>query len=172
MILSNVLKNNLFAFRVGGVEISNELVERVKQSAISRCDKKVIDETKRVRKRHDTLVLISIRCDKRTLSNQLSVLTDVICMLAVDFPEVGVILDGFCLPGESTAVLTGPVQNTLVKEKELAESIIRDCLKIHPDLRIYNTIGCMLYESIAWTDVVDSYLCHHGTIQHLSLIHI
>ena len=166
MILSNVLKNNLFTFRVGGVEISNELVERVKQSAISRCDKKVIDETKRVRKHHDTLVLISIRCDKRTLSNQLSVLTEVICKLAVDFPGVGVILDGFCLPGESTAVLTGPVQNTLVKEKELAESIIRDCLKIHPDLRIYNTIGCMLYESIAWTDVVDSYLCHHGTIQH------
>ena len=71
------------------------------------------------------------------------------------------VIDGFSLP---YGFVNNPsVEETIKKEKETVSEIQSF---LSPEIKVYDTTGCMLWESIVWAHAIDLYIAHHGTIQH------
>jgi hypothetical protein len=156
-----MLDNNYFSFRLGLNFITEDLANRIHQISIKLCSSNFLAKVEEIKKKHFPLLWISLRLYNRTWISQIEGIANIIKNLAKYFPNLGIVIDGFSLP--YNFVSNSSVQATIEQEQETVKNIKSLLL---PDIQVYDTIGCMLYESIVWAYAIDLYFVHHGTIQH------
>jgi tetratricopeptide (TPR) repeat protein len=160
-LLEEILENNYFVTRVGHSFIREDLANRIYQLSLKQCHPSFLAEVEEAKEKFFPLLWISIRLNNRTWISQTEGITNIINNLSKHFPNLGVIIDGFSLPcGFSNNFA---FQKTIEQETKTVKNI-RSLLP--SEIKIYDTVGCMLYESIVWAYAIDCYLAHHGTIQH------
>jgi hypothetical protein len=112
----------------------------------------------------------------RTWTNQVDGLSKIITSLAQDYPNLGIIFDGYSLATDYYAnchLHNNPNPHLTQKRSQLdairaEKEIVNQIINNLSDLGIgfFSTIGYSLYEANIWAHASDLYLAHHGTIQH------
>lgn len=167
-VAGRILENNFFTIRVGGYYIRERLTNRIISVANNALNQSKLDLINEVRNKHEILIWISLRAQKRTIINQTSFLIKLIRELSRYDSTIGIVLDGFSIPYKlceqnKTKFINSVNKVYISKELEIADEIIRS---IPEEIKIYNLIGSSIFESILWANAIDCYFCHHGTIQH------
>ncbi|MDJ0636044.1 MAG: tetratricopeptide repeat protein [Xenococcaceae cyanobacterium MO_188.B29] len=160
---TEILENNYFILNLGNTFIKEDLAKRVYQASLHRCSPAFLAEVESAKKNHSLLFWVSIRLGSRTWVSQVEGIANIIKSLSGNFPNLGVVIDGFSLPEDPEGFIDPKHKATIDKEKETVRQI-RSLLP--PEIKVYDTVGCWLYESIVWAYAIDLYLTHHGTIQH------
>ena len=160
-IIAEILDNSYFVLRLGWNFIKEDLADRIYQTSLKHCSSAFLAEVESVKKKYFPLIWITIRLNNRTWVSQIEGIANIIQSFSANFPNLGVVIDGFSLP---YGVLLSPsVEETIRKEKETVRKIQSF---LSPEIKVYDLVGCMLYESIVWANAIDFYIAHHGTIQH------
>ena len=136
--------------------IPQHLAERVIHASLARCAPGPRQRIEALRAEADPLLLVTLRLDNRAWAEQEEGLVRVILGLARDFPRLGVVLDGMNRGAE-----TGCTHSLMSLEAELALAA-RIEAAVGGRVRVENTVGCPLEESIAWCAAVDAYLAPIG----------
>ncbi|MBE9039620.1 hypothetical protein IQ235_02265 [Oscillatoriales cyanobacterium LEGE 11467] len=158
-----ILENNYFVISLGHNFIKEKLASRVYKSAQKRCPKSFLMEIKESRKKNFPFFWVSIRTGSRTWISQVDGVVKIIKNLLNEFPELAVVIDGFSLPGTDKKKVNLQWQEIISREQKIVQEITS---LLPSTVKVYNTVGCPLYESIVWAHNIDFYLTHHGTIQH------
>ena len=169
-VLAKVFDEQAFVIKVGDKYVSDTLRKRVHKAALQNCQPRIIELASQARKSCLPLLWISIRLVNRTCTNQVDAFSQIILRLLREYPQLGVVFDGFSLPVdffENNQYQTFDYSEENINNiNKVVEEVSTNVKRERPSLKIFNTTGCSLYESIIWAHVVDFYLCHHGTIQH------
>jgi tetratricopeptide (TPR) repeat protein len=160
------LDGNYVVMRTGLNFISEDLATRVHRAALQLCSSAFRERLHRVRSKHFPLLWVSIRLHHRTWVSQVDGVAKIVSLLARTFPRLGVVFDGFSRPSDRPALLSanGGWPDSIIQEEQHTLDKIRSL--VAPGVAIYDAIGAMLFESIAWAHTIDLYLTHHGSIQH------
>lgn len=156
-----ILKNNYFCLRSGFNFIKEDLANRVYQTSLKLCSSDFITRVEKAKNKHSLLLCISIRLNNRTWISQTEGIVKIINNFSEHFQNLGVVIDGFSL--QYNSLINSSVEK-IIEEQKKTVSTIQSLLQTN--VTVYNTVGCMLYESIVWAYSIDLYLAHHGTIQH------
>lgn len=167
-VFTTIAEQNNFFVNVGDKFIPNGLTRTIYRIALQNTNIEVKKKIKSAKSTCFPLLWISIRTQDRTWLNQVEGLTQIINSLAQKFPKLGVVFDGFSLPADyilnSIDLDEQSLEMQLVKtEKEIVNKI---CQEINFSVKIFNIIGCSMFEANLWANAIDLYLCHFGTLQH------
>ena len=160
-IFEEVLKNNYFVVTVGLNNVKEDLANRIYQASLKYCSSTFLAEVEKAKKSHFPLLWVTIRLHNRTWVSQIQGIANLIKKLSEKFPNLGVVIDGFSLPYGFSG--NPSIEETINQEKDTVRAIQS---LLPSGIKVYDTVGCMLYESIIWAYSIDLYLSHHGTIQH------
>lgn len=156
-----VLSEQLFVIRLGSVFITQSVADRVLKTAKKMCCSAILNKIEQAKKDHYPLLWVSIRNSNRTWIQQEKGLSRIISALFVDYPNIGIVFDGFSI---GYAMDIGKETQEMI---ENLQGVVQRIRKHIPDgIAVYDSVGCGIHESIAWADAVNLYLCHHGTLQH------
>ncbi len=166
--ISEALKNNYFFVQIGDYFIPRGLTQRIHKVAKWNIRTKVKSEIYKAKRERFPLLWISIRTQDRTWISQTEAIIKIINRLAQDFPNLGVIFDGFTFPADSEIDfqelnLTSLERTLITREKEVVQEIIEN---LDPRVQTFDIIGHSIFEAIVWSYSIDLYLCHFGTLQH------
>jgi hypothetical protein len=164
-LLKEALSDNFFVVRVGGTLIPKSVIKRVNRVAsrfASNATKSAIAHFKTA---YSPILWVGIRVGTRTCSNQVDALGKTLQALRVQFPKIGVVFDGFSLPGDRE----DPAEYATIIEKERrVVDEVRSVLgpSAAADPAIANIIGSSIFDAIVWAQAIDCYMAPFGTIQH------
>lgn len=157
------LRRNYFVFKLGGNYIHEELAERICNVAHASVPQSVLDDVSCLRKKHFPIIWFSLRTDYRTCESQPKGIAWIINQLALKYPNLYVLLDGFSIPYGCSESYIDNINNIILQQKKVAREI-KSLLKTQVECRYI--IGTSIHESIVWSYATDAYVCHHGSIQH------
>ncbi|MGB5593415.1 MAG: hypothetical protein WBM62_05185, partial [Crocosphaera sp.] len=162
--LSNeILTNNFFVVRVGANFIKEDLAKRIYKASLKQASPHFLSEIERIKEKHFPLLLVTIRLDTRVWVSQITGITNIVKKLAEEFPDIGLVIDGFSLPCGLVGLSWFWAQKCIKIETE-ASLAIRSLLP--SDIQVYDIIGSPLYENAIWAHTIDLYLAQHGSAQH------
>ena len=157
------LENNYFALAARDTFISEELANRIYQLSIQKCTNSFLVELEEA-KQHFPLIFITVRTgSNRAWISQIEGLANLIEKLAADYPNLGIIFDGVSrVEKRDTSLTNQGSQEEAWMEKDRA--VIAQILDLLPQnsINIYNSIGCMMYESVVWANAADFYIAPFG----------
>ncbi|MEG4066845.1 tetratricopeptide repeat protein [Microcoleus sp. Pol11C2] len=149
-LFQTILDNNYFAVQVSDLFMSQELADRVTQLSLKKCSENP-DFLEKVEnaKKHFPLLWIEIR-SIRTWVSQVEGNTNMIKKLAKEFPNLGVVIDGW-----GRHEVEYPLgESMIVAEKD----ILNEILTLLPfNIPIYSLIGSTTYEKVVFINEVDLY---------------
>ncbi|ELS04913.1 tetratricopeptide repeat protein [Xenococcus sp. PCC 7305] len=161
--LGNIaLENNYFVVRPRGLFIKEDLADRIYQLSRQNCSPSTLSQIE-VAQQHSPLIWIDLRLNKRFWNSQLEGTAKIIQKLAEDFPNLGVVFDGFSRLAKDLDYGNEDVkqkQAVIDQERAVVEqiaSLVTDC-----NVKIYNNVGCSIYESVVWAHAIDLYIAHWG----------
>lgn len=152
----NILENNYFAVHVNDLFMSQELADRVTQFSLKKCSEnpEFLQEVERAKK-HFPLLCIQIR-SSRTWVSQVEGNANIIKKLAEEFPNLGVVFDGWARQEVEDAL----AESMIAQEKDIMNQIIA-LLPSH--VPTYFTIGQTNYEKIIFAHAIDVYSTPTGS---------
>ena len=110
------------------------------------------------------MIFITVRTgSNRAWISQIEGLANLIEKLAADYPNLGIIFDGVSrVEKRDTSLTHQGSQEEAWMEKDRA--VIAQILDLLPQnsISIYNSIGCMMYESVVWANAADFYIAPFG----------
>ena len=139
-----LLKSNCLCFRVVEHFITQEYVSRIYDVAWHKCS----DNFREVLPNRENnqqcfpLLWVNLRTHNKSWKSQERGYANIINKLSEDFPNIGIVFDGW------------------IDCNEIVESIVK---QLKQDIKIYNTLGCPLHESIVWAHQIDTYICVVGS---------
>ncbi len=147
-----------FFIRVGETFITQELIEKIYQYSYQNVSKDFLSKVAIFRKKYRLIVAISIRGEMTKLwRNQINGIATIINQLQEKYPDLGIVLDGFSITDDRNI--------SLIEEKQ--QAIAKEILfRVKKPESVWNTIGCVMFESIVLSRVIDTYLCTQGSQQH------
>ncbi len=139
-----LLKNNCLCFRVAEHFITQEYVAKVYNVAWHKCSENFKETlpNKENNQQCFPLLWVNLRAHNKSWSSQEKGYANIINKLSEDFPNIGIVLDGW------------------IDCNEIVENILK---LLKQDIKIYNTLGCPLHESIVWAHQIDAYICVVGS---------
>lgn len=143
-IFQSFLKNNCFCLRMTENFIARECTERVYKAAIEKCSPdflKMLTELKE-KKEVFPLLWINVRGHNKSWISQEEGYANILNKLSENFPDIGIVVDGW------------------VDCNDVVENIQK---QLKPNVKVYNTLGCPLHESIVWGDRIDAYIAVVGS---------
>jgi hypothetical protein len=143
-VFKTVLNNNYVAFRANGIFIEDKLAKRVCDDSIKKCSQDFLIEVKQAKK-HFPLLGIQIRISSRVWLGQTEGIANIITNLYSDFPNLGVVFDGWSLTGKEDSRSTS--WSVIEKEKAIMEEILA---LIPPNINTYSAIGATTFETVVW----------------------
>ena len=153
-----IWENNYFALRLGDVVIKKDLANRVYQASLQKCSPSLKAEIEAAKNNHFPLLWVTIRLGNRTWVNQVEGLANIIKSLSEQFPKLGVVFDGCSrIEVEGKLVVDEKLEASINKEKEIVRQIQS---LLPPEIKVYDTVGSRMYESIVWAYAIDLYLAH------------
>ncbi|CAD5962059.1 hypothetical protein PCC9214_03252 [Planktothrix tepida] len=101
------------------------------------------------------LLWINVRSHNRIWVSQVEGIANIINNLYVEYPQMGVIFSGW------SSLERGDSKNETVIQRERA--LVQNIIDLIPvNLKVYNTIGCSIYESVLWSIATDIYIAPVG----------
>ena len=155
-LFQNILDNNYFAVQVNDLFISQELADRVTQSSLKKCSEnpEFLEEVERAKKNFP-LLCIQIR-SSRTWVSQIEGNANIIKKLAVDFPNLGVVFDGW------SRLEVGDSHSELMITKDL--DIMNQIIALIPqNIKTYCAIGGTTAEEVVFAHAIDVYSAPLGS---------
>jgi hypothetical protein len=146
-----IIENNYLAVRVANVFVREELATRMYEGSLKRCSPQFLAEVDRAKNQHFPLLWFGLRSQDKSWVSQVDGIVNIIKSLAVDFPDLGVVFDGWSRierEDESGELMIARDQAT---EQEILEIL-------PPDIQTYSTIGSMSYEKVVWAYAIDLYV--------------
>lgn len=143
-LFKTILDNNYVAFRANGIFIKEQLVKRVCDVSLKNCSQDFLTEVKQAKK-HFPLLGVQIRTSSRVWLGQAEGIANIIKSLSSDFPNLGVVFDGWSLTGKENSVSTS--LSIIEKEKAIMEEILA---LIPPTINTYSAIGATTFETVVW----------------------
>lgn len=155
-LFQTILDNNYFAVQVNDLFMSQELADRVTQFSMKKCSEnpKFLEEVARAKK-HFPLLCIQIR-SSRTWVSQVEGNANIIKKLTEDFPDLGVVFDGWARQEVEDAL----AESMIVKEKDVMNQIIA-LMPSH--VQTYCIIGRTNYEKVIFAHAIDVYSTPTGS---------
>ena len=155
------LEKNYFLIKFGLNYIKENLADRIYTMSFNQCSSAFIAEVEEAKKKHFPLLWVTIRLGDRTWVSQTEGIANILRKMAESFPNLGVVIDGFSLPyGYS---YNSKIEKIIKNETD----IVRQIKSLLPTgIKVYDIVGCMIYEAIVWAYAIDLYLAHKGTLQH------
>lgn len=146
-----VLNNNYLALKLGDKFVLEDLAERMYNYSLGKCTESFLSEVAKA-KQNFPLLWITIRVSSRAWISQVEGIANILQKLSLDFPKLGVVFDGVNYIAGETAI-----------NKELA--VIDEIVNLIPKqkINVYNSIGCMTYESVVWAKAIDFYIAPFGS---------
>ncbi|MEG3985584.1 tetratricopeptide repeat protein [Microcoleus sp. S28C3] len=143
-LFKTILDNNYVAFRANGIFIKEQLVKRVCHVSLKNCSQDFLTEVKQAKK-HFPLLGVQIRTSSRVWLGQAEGIANIIKSLSSDFPNLGVVFDGWSLTGKENSLSTS--WSIIEKEKAIMEEILA---LIPPTINTYSAIGATTFETVVW----------------------
>ncbi|NEP82940.1 MAG: hypothetical protein F6K39_35280, partial [Okeania sp. SIO3B3] len=160
-LFKNILERQCMSFLISQnpLYITEKLAERIYVAASKNCKNSApsFQQELEEAQKCSPLILFQLRVDKRLWSNQIEGTASIISSLYSDFPNLGIILDGW-----SCKETGNHPQDELAIEKEkiTANQIIS---MIPGDVKTYITIGHNLYEKVLWAKAIDLFVASWGS---------
>ena len=145
-----IIENNCLAVRVDNVFVRETLAARIYEGSLKRCHPKFLAEVDRA-KNHFPLLWFGIRSHDKSWVSQVEGIVNIIKSLAVDYPNLGVVFDGWSRIEREDE--RGELM--IAKDKETEQEILEI---LPPDIQTYSTIGSMSYEKVVWAYAIDLYV--------------
>lgn len=149
------LQENYFVVRLTQSFITKDLIERIYQSSVEKCSQDFLKQVQEAKK-NSPLLWINIRSHNRVWSSQVEGITNIINKLYEEFPNLGVVFNGWSRVEKGDSRMN----NSIAAEKAIVQEILE---LISPNISIYDTIGCSIYESVVWGRAIDVFLGTAGT---------
>jgi hypothetical protein len=160
-----ILENNLFVFNIA-FELdrhytSDNLANHIYQVCLRKCSSAFLAEVKEAKAKCFPLIWINFRLHRRTWMSQEEGIANIIKNLAANFPNLGVVFDGFSRIDIGGKLLFNPQEETIIKqEKELVNRV----QGLLPEgIKVYDIIGCPMHEAIVWGYAIDVYFVTVGS---------
>ncbi|MEY3866721.1 MAG: hypothetical protein RLZZ338_612 [Cyanobacteriota bacterium] len=155
-LFQTILDNNYFAVQVNDLFMSQELADRVTQFSLKKCSEnpEFLEEVE-MAKKHFPLLCLQLR-SSRTWVSQVEGNANIIKKLAEDFPNLGVVFDGWCRleVGDSNSELM------ITKDQDIMNQIIA---LIPPNIKTYCSIGRTTAEEVVFAHAIDVYSATLGS---------
>ncbi|MEG3969468.1 tetratricopeptide repeat protein [Microcoleus sp. T2B6] len=165
-VFKTILEKNYFALRATGYFITQGLATRISEAYRKKCSKTFLEEIDRSKK-HFPLICFQLRTHNRVWLSQVEGIANIITSLYPDFPNMGVVFEGFSRPErEELNKDVKKTDHTWDLEKMIeSENALVDQIRtlIPPDIYIDSAIGCMIYETIAWDQAMDLFIAPGGS---------
>ncbi len=162
-LTQKILKKNYFVLRLGANFIKEDLANRIYRVSREQAKPQFLAEVENIKKKHFPLLLVTIRLDTRVWISQINGIVNIVNKLSEDFPNIGLVVDGFSLPYGLVGLSWFWAQKCIKDETEA-------CLKIRSllpcEIPVYDITGSLLYENVVWNHAIDVYLAQHGSAQH------
>ncbi len=151
-----VLDNNYVAFRANGLFIEEKLINRLCEASFKKCEQNFLNEVE-IAKQHFPLLAVQIRISSRVWLGQLEGIANIIKSLYSDFPNLGVVFDGWSITGneDSTSTSWPLIEN----EKAIMKKILA---LIPPTIDTYSAIGATTDETVVWAKAIDLHISPVG----------
>ena len=173
ILWEEVLSNNCFVLVAIDDFVKEELARKTYEGALTMCSPAMLQEVEEAKK-HFPLVLINVRTHRRFWVKQVEGISNIINSLSEDFPNLAVVFDGWSRVkrgdnileemkeaiAKEEAVIDKISEEMIVKENAVVEKILAS---IPPNIKTYNTIGCMTYESVVWAYTIDLFTGVYGS---------
>jgi hypothetical protein len=162
-MIANASERSLNLFKVGSNFMTDSLLERLSNLRISK-NYKIQEPPRRW-----PLLAITVRTLDRRCINLPEVVAELVSKLSFEFPDIGVVFDGWVRPEASystpgMAALPSDLEIKRIREEaDLCERITE---LLSPNTVVANVVGLSLFESIEYIRNVDIYFSHVGTLQH------
>ncbi len=144
-----VLDQGYFALKAVGTRVQENLAKRIYGVAIKKSASSFVSEVENA-KQYFPLLLITIRSSSRFWISKEVGLVNIIQKLATEFPNLAVVFDG---------VNDVAGASWVDQENEIVNRIAGNLPK---NIRVYNSIGCKMHESIVWANAVNLYIAPSG----------
>lgn len=155
-VFKTILGENYCALRATNVVVKEKLAVRVYEGSVKRCSQSLLEEVEQARKKHFPLLWFGIRTHNKSWVSQVEGIVNIIETLATDFPNVGVLIDGWSRIETEDAY----GESMIAKDQATLQKI----LDIIPSsIGIYSTIGSMMYEKVVWAYAIDLYVIPLGS---------
>ena len=156
-----ILENKYFALHAGEVFITEALAKRIYQASVKNCTPSFLNQVEAA-KSHSLLLFITIRTHNRTWISQVAGIANIINQLLPDFPNLGVVFDGISFLDKDGEKLILQEREKAMLESE--QSLLKEIVKLLPQnfVNFYNSIGCLMCESIVWAKTADFYIAPFG----------
>jgi hypothetical protein len=159
-LMEEITQDNGFLFKPNAVlYIEEELANRIYSASLAKCSSAFLAEVEKATQESFPLILVTIRLGKRRWIGQLEGIANIIKSLAEDFPQLGVVFDGWT--STTSEEYSSEFETEMIaREKKLISEISS---LIPQQVKIYDTIGCLMYESLVWAKAIDFYLAPVGS---------
>jgi hypothetical protein len=119
-------------------------MERVYRAASKKCSADFLEMVTEIKEKKETfpLLWINVRGHNKSWVSQEEGYANIINKLSEDFPNLGIVIDGW------------------IDCNEVVENIQK---QLKPTVKVYNTLGCPLPESIVWGHYIDAYIAVVGS---------
>ena len=155
-VFKRVVDNNYVAFRANARFIEEPLINRICEVSLEKCTPGLLNEVERA-KAHFPLLGVQIRTSSRVWLGQAEGIANIIQSLYSDFPNLGVVFDGWSLSGkeDSDSVSWSIIES----EKAVMAEILS---VIDPAINTYSAIGSTIYETVVWAKAIDLHISPVG----------
>ncbi len=134
-----LLKNNCFCFRVAEHFMTEEYVSRIYNVATKKSSEKFLKMLTELKDKREIwpLLWLNVRSHNKSWVSQVEGAANIINKLTESFPNLGIVFDGW------------------IDCNEVVENILK---LVKTQVKVYNTLGCPLHESIVWANHIDAYI--------------
>jgi tetratricopeptide (TPR) repeat protein/glycosyltransferase involved in cell wall biosynthesis len=157
-VFQKVIENNYVALRVNGIFVKEQLIERIRQTALQKCSIDFLTNLKKI-KQHDPVLCVQVRAGGRVWISQVMGIANIINQLFLDYPNLTVVFDGWSVTGKEDSLSS--CWSTISMETEVMNQIVA---LINPNIPIHSVIGCTTFETSAWwIEVIDLHISPNGS---------
>jgi hypothetical protein len=150
-MFKTIVENNYLAVRVANVFVRERLATRIYEGSLKRCSPEFVAEVYRAKNKHFPLLWFGLRSHDKSWVSQVDGIVNIIKNIAVDFPNLGVVFDGW-----SRIEREDERGELMIAKDKATEQEILEILP--PDIQTYSTIGSMSYEKVVWAYAIDLYV--------------
>jgi hypothetical protein len=168
-LFEEIVTNDYFVVRIGDYAMSSDTASRVYNVARKNCRPETLDKVQDARRKHSPLLWIGIRAGSRMWVNQVDGLARLIDRLHTEFPDLGVVFDGFSLPAHKSDEWSNnhEFDEIVRQENQVVSGIIENLKQCRRQASgIFNIVGSSIYDANVWAHAIDVYVSPHGTLQH------
>lgn len=148
-VFKTILTNNYVAFRANGLLIEDGLANKVYEVSVKKCSGAFLAQVEQAKK-HFPLLSFQIRVSSRIWRGQAEGIENIIKSLHMDYPNLGVLFDGWSVTG--TEDPQSPNWSIIEEEKAMMAEIIA---RIPATIKTYTAIGATTHETVVWNQAID-----------------